>query len=456
LTTGSLTVLEQLGASNLTAVSSYVDRSATATVDTTNVAGVVYLNFGNPLGPAFPTSYADAVPTQLELHEIQISEEIRLASTDSAARLRWVGGVFFSSLRWDSKQDTYLLTAPANPGILTNDYNRDSETALFGQARWSIDPLWDVGAGLRMGLLERHGSSFSGGFTNSASPAFVTNSLRETLPPTPRLDLSFRPDARNAFYAAVAKGFRAGGIGGKVGSCDGVGTPLTFGPDSVWSVEVGAKNQLFDRRLNLDASVFDIHWNGIQEAFVNSCGNSFITNAGTVRSTGFDLASEALATNRLHLGASIGFLDVRYTRTLRTADGQIIVARNTVVGGVPSVPSPWSGNVSARYEGPLLADRVTPYASAMEIIRSHNPGPFTEQLAASLNYDPALKADPATYLLNLQLGVFRTGLDLHLFVNNATNSLPQLQRFADAPGSALIYAYTLQPRTVGLMGSWTF
>jgi outer membrane receptor protein involved in Fe transport len=456
LTTGSMTVLDGFGGSNLTAVSSYVDRSATATVDTTNVAGIVYLNFGNPLGRAFPTSYADAVPTLLALHEIQLSEEIRLASTDSAAPLRWVAGMFFSSLRWDSKQDTYLITAPENPGILTNDYNRDSETSAFGQARWSIGPYWDAGAGLRMGVLERHGSSFTGGFTNARSAPFASNSLRETLPPTPRLDLSFRPDGRNAFYAALAKGFRAGGIGGKGGSCEGAATPVSFGPDSVWSAEIGAKNQLFDRRLSLDVSIFDIHWNGIQESFVNSCNQSFITNAGTVRSAGFDLASELLMTDRLHVGAAIGFLDVRYSRTLRTGDGQIIVAQDTVVGGVPSVPAPWSGTLSARYEWPFLGGRATPYASAVEIIRSHNPGPFTEQLPASLNYDPALKADPATYLLNLQLGLFRADLDLHLFVNNATNSLPQLQRYPDAPGSALVYAYTLQPRTVGVRGSWAF
>jgi outer membrane receptor protein involved in Fe transport len=456
LTTGSMTVLDRFGGLNLTAISSYVDRSATATVDTTNVAGILFLDFGNSLGRAFPTSYADAVPTQLALHEIQLSEEIRLASTDSAAPLRWVGGMFLSSLRWDSKQDSYLIADPANPGILTNDYNRDSETSVFGQARWSISPYWDAGAGLRMGLLERHGSSYTGGFTNAGSAPFASNSLRETLPPTPRLDLSFRPDGRNTFYAAVAKGFRAGGIGGKGARCEGVTTPVSFGPDSVWSVEVGAKNQLIDRRLNLDVSIFDIHWDGIQESVVNSCDESFITNAGTVRSTGFDLASEVLMTDRLHLGAAIGFLDVRYTRTLRTGDGQIIVARDTVVGGVPSVPSPWSGTLSARYDWPFLGGRATPYAGAAEIIRSHNPGPFTEQLPESLSYDPALKADPATYLLNLQLGVFRAGLNLHVFVNNATNALPQLQRYPDAPGSPLIYAYTLQPRTVGLMGSLAF
>jgi outer membrane receptor protein involved in Fe transport len=218
---------------------------------------------------------------------------------------------------------------------------------------------------------------------------------------------------------------------------------------------VGAKNQLFDRRLHLDTSLFDIHWNGIQERVQDSCGNSYTTNAGTARSTGFDLGADALMTDRFHMAVAVGYLDVRYTRTLRTADGQVIVARGTVVGGVPSVPAPWSGTVSAHYEWPL-AGITTAYLHAEEIAHSHNPGPFSELATKSLSYDPRLSADPATSLLNLHLGLTWPGVNVRIFVNNATNAQPLLQRYADAPGSALVYAYTLRPRTLGLMGNWTF
>jgi outer membrane receptor protein involved in Fe transport len=456
LAAGSVTVVGRLGEAEFTAISSYVDRAATATVDETNAAGLVYLNFGNPLGRPFPTSYADAVPTELALHEIHLSQEIRFSSTDSGARLRWVGGLFLSDVRWDTKQDTYQIVTPSNPAFLTDDYNRDEEASVFGQARWSLGPYWDAGAGLRWGLLERHGASYTGGFLNAGSPPDAANSLRETLPPTPRLDIAYQPDGHDTFYAALAKGFRAGGIGGKGGLCDGNPTPVSFGPDSIWSVEVGAKNRTLDGRLNVDVSVFDIHWNGIQESFTDACGNDFITNAGTVRSTGFDAASTALVTEHLRLAAAIGYVDAHYTRTLRSGDGQIIVAQGTAVGSVPTVLPPWSGTLSARFEWPLMGRGTAPYLSCEEIVRSHNPGPFTEQLPASTDYDPALKADPATYQTNLQFGLVRAGLDVHLFVNNATNSLPQLQRFPDVPGSPLVYAYTFQPRTVGLRGNWSF
>jgi outer membrane receptor protein involved in Fe transport len=455
LNIGSLTVVDRVGTANLTAITSYVDRTATATVDTTNVAGIVYFGgFGNPLGPAFPTSYADAVPTLLTMHQIQLAEEVRLASTDSAAPVKWLGGLFYSRLRQDSTQDTYLIAAPEEPGILSDDYNTIAEASAFGQTRWSLNPYWNLGAGMRVGWLDSRGSSRSAGFvTGGATSAQISE--HERLPPTPRFDLSYQPDSRNLFYTAIAKGFRAGGYGGQAVRCGGNMTPTDFGPDSVWSFEVGAKNQLLDRRLRLDTSLFDIHWNGIQERVQDSCGNSFTTNAGTARSKGFDLGADALLTDRLHVAVAVGYLDVRYTRTLRTADGQVIVDRGTVVGGVPSVPSPWSGTVSAHYEWPL-AGITTAYLRAEEIAHSHNPGPFSELETKSPSYDPRLSADPATYLLNLQLGLTRPGVNVRIFVNNATNAQPMLQRYSDAPGSALVYAYTLRPRTVGLMGNWTF
>jgi iron complex outermembrane receptor protein len=452
---GSLVAVDRMGFANLTAITSYVDRTATATVDTTNVAGITFGGFGNPLGPAFPTSYADAVPTLLTLHQIQFSEEVRLASMDSAAPITWLGGLFYSRLRQDSTQDTYLIAAPGNPGILDDQYNTLTEASAFGQTRWSLNPHWNLGAGMRVGWLDSYGSSRAAGFANAGSAPFAQSSHQDTLPPTPRFDLSYQPDSRNLFYTAIAKGFRAGGAGGRALRCGNSFSPPSFGPDSVWSFEVGAKNQLFDRRLHLDTSLFDIHWNGIQERVQDSCGNSFTTNAGAARSTGFDLAADAALSDRFHMAVAMGYLDVRYTRTLRTADGHIIVERGTVVGGVPSVPAPWSGTVSAHYEWPL-AGITTAYMRADEIVHSHNPGPFSELDPKSVSYDPRLSADPATYLLNLQFGATRPGVNVRIFVNNATNAHPQLQRYSDATGSALVYAYTLRPRTVGLMGSWAF
>jgi outer membrane receptor protein involved in Fe transport len=233
-----------------------------------------------------------------------------------------------------------------------------------------------------------------------------------------------------------------------------VAYPTAFAPDSVWSFEVGAKNQLFDHRLQLNVSVYDVHWNNIQEHVDDVCGNGFTTNAGAARSTGFDLDAEAALTDRLRVSMAVGMVDVRYTRTVANADGTLIVDRGTQVGGVPSVPAPWSGTVSARYEWPLEAGTV--YVRIENTVHSHNPGPFSEWDPRNINYAPQLRADPATDMLNLNIGLHRSCADLKFFVTNALNRLPLLQASVDAVGSSLIHAYTFRPRTLGVEGSCAF
>jgi hypothetical protein len=148
-------------------------------------------------------------------------------------------------------------------------------------------------------------------------------------------------------------------------------------------------------------------------------------------------------------------LDARYVRTVRAANGELIVDKGTVVGGVPTVPAPWRGTLSARYDWPLIRN-AKGYVRVEEIVHSHNPGPFSELDSKNSEYDPGLRADPATDLLNLQLGVTWGTSDIKLFVDNAPDSQPALQRDVDAPGSPLVYAYTFRPRTVGVRTNWRF
>jgi iron complex outermembrane receptor protein len=454
---GSVRMTARLSGANLTVVTSYFDRTAAATVDQTNAAGVDYFDgFGNPLGPEVPTAYSDAIPSLLTQHWIQESAEMRVASAGPSGPLTWLGGFFYSRLRASSTEDTYAITAPANPGILTDAVDVTSEISVFGNGQWSFTSQWSAGAGMRLGWTRTAGWSRNGGFANTGAVPFAQSSDRETLPPTPRFNLSYQPDSINLFYAAIAKGFRSGGINSnRPIECGGGTDPLAYAPDSVWSFELGAKNQLLGGRLQLNTSIFDIRWPGIQEYVYDACGHGLTTNAGEARSTGFDLDMQALVTERLRLTLALGMLDARYLRTVAAANGELIVDKGTVVGGVPSVPAPWAGTLSARYDWPLVHG-ATGYVRVEEIVHSRNPGPFSELDPRDINYNPSLRADPATDLLNLQLGVTWETSDIKMFVDNALDSLPDLQRDADAPGSPLVYAYTFRPRTIGMRADWRF
>ena len=442
-------------ASTLTAVTSYFDRTGTATVDTTNVAGAVFFGgFGNPLGSAYPTSYANAIPTLLSLHQIVLAQEVRLASVDTRDQLTWLVGVYYSRARQDDTRDTYQIATPQTPGVFYNDDNTDTQFAGFGEVRARLLSRWSTTIGVRIAETMSNFTEHAGGFAYVGVPHLSHDVAKET-PVTPRFGISYETEHQNLLYATVAKGFRVGGINVGVPVQCGAATVPSYSSDSVWSYEVGAKDILFNDHLRLFTSLFHIKWNNIQENLAfRSCGFGYTANVGTATSSGVDVAAEGALGERIRLGLTLGFADAHYTKTV-TAAGQVIAFDGTVVGGVPSVPSPWIATASVQYQIPLGTD-VGGYARVENTVHSHNPGPFSENRPGTVGYDPTLRADPATNKVNLKVGLAWTRFDINVFVNNALNSQPTLQRTPDAPGSTLNYAYTFRPRTAGLTGTLRF
>jgi iron complex outermembrane receptor protein len=445
----------RLEGANLISATSYFDRTATATIDTTNEAGAVYFGgFGNPLGTAYPTSYADAVPTLTSVRQIVFAQEIRLESADADGPVRWTLGSFYSNSRQDERQYTYLIATPAVPAVLSNENYSDRLISGFGTLDIRVAPSLRARLGVRLDDVRSEFSGYSGGFANSGVPANAQNVTNET-PVTPRFDLEYRGWEGNLLYATIDKGFRIGGVNTPLPSqCGETAIPGSYAPDSLWSYEAGAKLRLFDQRLQLAMSGYYLRWNKIQEHEVPSCGFGYVANAGEATGKGFDLTVDAALTDRLTAGAALENVDVRYGDTV-FIDGKEIVDRGAVVGGVPHVPAPWNGTLYLRYQQPLGAG-ISAYAHAEELIHSHNPGPFSELDPRSISYSPFYTADPATYQLNVQIGMSSAHWDNKLFVNNALNSLPVLQRNADAGNSSLIYAYTFRPRTIGVTTNWKF
>jgi iron complex outermembrane recepter protein len=450
----SIKIEQRLGPVELTGISAYFDRRASAVADDTNTACVVYFGTcGNPLGPAYPISYQQAVPDALRQQQSAFSQELRVASAAPDARLSWLIGLFIWRTHLDESSDTYAITAPSNPGIYNASFFYGLEVSSFAQLYFALTPRWRIGLGTRDGWTRGDSTSLAGGFANTgATPYSHTIGSFVPLPTSPRFDVSYRVSEDNVFYAALAKGARGGGTNAPT-PCGTNLVPASFSSDAIWNYELGAKLMLFERHLRISSSVFHIRWDGIQEHVSDDCGNSYTTNAGAATSNGFDLAVEALPTARLRLGLMLGLTDAYYSRTVLTAGGQVIVDRDTVVGALPSVPSPWTGALFAQYRQPMTAD-MSAYVTANDLFASHNPGPFTDSDPNAVSYSPAARADPATNRLNLRLGVLRGALDVRLSLENALNSTPALHLDSDVNSSSLLYAYTLRPRTIGLVATW--
>ena len=58
------------------------------------------------------------------------------------------------------------------------------------------------------------------------------------------------------------------------------GGPATFDPDTVWNYEAGEKALLADNRIRVNADVYYIKWDKVQQTALLSCGTQYTTNAG--------------------------------------------------------------------------------------------------------------------------------------------------------------------------------
>src|SRR5262249_17752754 len=55
--------------------------------------------------------------------------------------------------------------------------------------------------------------------------------------------------------------------------------PLQYGPDTVWSYEIGEKATFFDRKMIFNSSVYYIDWRDVQQPVALQCGEYFNINA---------------------------------------------------------------------------------------------------------------------------------------------------------------------------------
>ncbi len=452
----SLKLEQELGGAEFTAIAAFYDRTAAATVDETNAACLEFFQgCGNPLGPAYPSSYSQAVPTLLGVHQSALSAELRLASARVDSRLSWLAGLFYSRSHENRTRDTYLIADPGNPGIYSAGYAFNTALDGFGHLQLELTRRWKLALGTRFGWRGVDYSDFEAGFANTGAAPYthIVQGLT-AIPPAPRLDVSYQADDHKFYYLTIAKGSRGGGSNFP-GQCGTSAVPPTFTSDALWNYELGAKHALFGNRVHVDASIFYDKWNDLQIHAYDACSNSYTANAGLATSSGFDLTADLVA-GRFGVRLAVGYVDIHYTETILTTTGQVIADRGDVVGGLPSVPSPWSGALSAQYNWPLQGGPKG-YVRADDIFASRNPGPFVENDPNSIFYFPGgAHGDPGTNRLNLQFGMVRAGLDLRLAINNVLDSRPTLHVVPDGLASSLFYAYTFRPRTLTLAATQRF
>jgi outer membrane receptor protein involved in Fe transport len=356
----------------------------------------------------------------------------------------------------------------------------EKQTALFGQFDYDLTERLTLTAGLRVSRAEIDFVSAYGGPTNNINapintpptlpivpfdtPAYanIVQSHSETAT-TPKIGLSYGINDDNMLYMNAAKGFRPAGVTKLLrGICDldlaqlgyvnenGLGdNPTIYDSDAVWSYEVGAKNNLLDGKLFLDAGFYVIKWDDIQSSVAMPCGESFVTNLGEAESTGADIGIQYVPTDNLLVSGTIGYNESKYTETVLSPNGSSLVTEGGYVTG--STP-PWVYSLSAQYNRPLNGGRelyfrvdVSHRDAARRVGETDPNDPF---------YNPLIRVVESYSIANLRAGMQWNNYDISIFVRNATNEDQWIGNVVNSPFSgfspAVWTASTIQPRTIGV------
>jgi iron complex outermembrane recepter protein len=342
-------------------------------------------------------------PASVDNGQQNITQEIRLQSTDSKARLLWTTGVFFSENRQSYLEQIHdpqlndltmtVLGVPytsvfcifdalgncvtpitydprfPNDSYFLKTNSKDEQYALFGELTYGLTERLKATVGARFSRMKYTFDTLTGGPQLYDLPRTGTGNNQENAF-TPKVSLQFQMDPDDMYYATYAKGFRPGGANNPIpnAACPtdfanfGIATdPATFSSDSVNSYEVGAKNN-FNNRVRLASSIYYIRWNNIQQLIVPPvCQISFIANTGQAVAKGADVQADIAMSGGLSLELAAGYTQARYTEDFRfsttgldprplVANGDAIVgASSETGGGQPTAPFTASAGVEYRF-----------------------------------------------------------------------------------------------------------
>ncbi len=182
-----------------------------------------------------------------------MTQELRLSSSDPAARLRWVAGLYY--LHLDQRIETAIYARPDLTGLddpvladrlSTKDDN--NAYAIFGQMVYALTDRLELTAALRYDIDDRRQTDYTPLYAIVTGMPRVYNATFRSL--QPKLSLAYKLAGGNLVYATLAKGFRSGGFNN-----NSVVT-RQFEQEELWNYELGFKTALADRKLFINGAAF--------------------------------------------------------------------------------------------------------------------------------------------------------------------------------------------------------
>lgn len=407
----------------------------------------------------------------------QIVEELRFASTDMSSPWQWVGGLYFMTNTHPANfYNTYAGGPNSNGGptgdpvfqnevdqlaevalgitgtqrwgtqmtpfgfdrvnFATEDQSyRDTDFAAYGQVDYKPDDHWDFTLGLRQTYVHFHFyAAHYGPVTGQATPSYQraseTTGSTSAWPTNPKFGVKYNFDKTKFVYFSAARGFRPGGVNAQTTQAIcGIGLayygltasdlPSTYGPDSDWSYEVGAKMGLANGSVQINADVYRVDWNQVQttQTAGHSCGLVFTANAGTARSQGVEVDAQARFLDAFTANLSFQYDDAKYTADAIAAHGlnghpDLISAYKGQKFAIP----PWSLAAGLRYD--LVFGDYNPYFRVDYRVQAG----YDKSQYGLGDYAPDTNHISAENLVNVRAGVDYGNYDINVYATNVLDN----------------------------------
>jgi iron complex outermembrane recepter protein len=391
----------------------------------------------------------------------QYSEELRLASTGEGP-WKWVAGAYYSRFNSSWRLSENITHPVAFDSPTTNIFLLDQPTVIkqeagFGNLTYSVTDQLHITGGLRY---YHYDSQLDMIFSGLGSPTGNDNAVTQHVVQTnsgvnPAANIAYDIDQNTLVYASAAKGFRPGGGNQPLpssgpspiapsmhaallalGYANGV-APNSYGPDSVWSYEVGEKAKFLDNRLRVNSSVYYEDWRNIQLEQLPD-GYPLFDNVNTAHIYGGEAELQTVVIPSLVFSAGAGYT---HAKLAETEHGFVAGQR------LPDVPEV-TGTASLDYRVPLN--------SAYELLSRVDDSYIGSRVGTGSAFGLINQTEaplPAYNLANFRAGIKATlGWSATFFIDNLSDKHAYLENVAELglPNAAYNRVATNQPRTIGV------
>ncbi len=317
----------------------------------------------------------------------QWSNELRYAGefgpVDVTAGLYWFKQNLFYV------EERFLFAAFLGPG-LTNPFRitrvgggdgEFSTSAAFANADWHLNDQFSLNFGLRYTSEEKNalvsrirraadnldgatvvpGEGVIGGSIDARTLTFSDTPFDLSWSDTsPRVGFQWEPNTDTNVYAFWAKGFRSGGVNFRTTTINppgGSGAPRAFDAEEQSTIEIGWKQDFWDRRARLNVAVFHNTIEQMQrETNVPETGSGVqqvIVNAGDAIVQGAEIEARLRVTDDFTITAQAGYTHGEYDTVTADLNGDGIVNATDKALEIPRL-APWSYGVNLIYDLPIF------------------------------------------------------------------------------------------------------